>query len=180
MKQKSHFLKSDRLVIRTLEQKHLESLRTLRNDPDTSYYLTTVMPISAPAQKRWFESQSLDNTKMYLSILTTGGTFIGLVRSDEWDKVNQSIRIGIDIVPGERRKGLATEAYTVLFDYLFKQLNIHRVWLLVTDFNHPAFALYKKLGFVVEGSQRDAIYRDGAYHDYIMMSILKPEYEKTR
>lgn len=180
MKQKSHFLKSERIIIRTLEQKHLESLRTLRNDPNTSFYLTTVTPISVPAQKRWFESQSLDNTKIYLSILTTDGTFVGLVRCDEWDKINLSIRIGIDIVPSERKKGLATEAYDLLLDYLFNQLNIHRIWLLVTDFNDGAFALYKKIGFAVEGSQRDAIYRDGAYHDYIMMSILKPEYEKTR
>lgn len=180
MKPSFPFLKNRRIIITPLEETHLESLRNLRNDPETSYYLTTVMPINPVQQQAWFRALSLDSSKMYLSILLTNDTFVGLVRCDEWDKVNQSIRIGVDIVSTYRRQGLATEAYRLLFDFLFKQLNIHRIWLLVADFNKNAFALYKKLNFVIEGKQRDALYRDGTHHDYIMMSLLKTEYEKQK
>lgn len=175
MKSSFPFLKTGTIKIIPLEEKHLEPLRLLRNDPETSYYLTSVMPINPVAQQAWFHALSLDSSKMYLSILLTDNTFVGLVRCDEWDKINQSIRIGVDIVSTYRRKGLATQAYELLFDFLFHQLHIHRIWLLVADYNTNAIALYKKLGFVVEGRQRDMIYRNGSYHDYIMMSILKNE-----
>lgn len=173
------FLKNEHIHIKPLEERHLEYFRDLRNDPQTSYYLTSVIPINPVKQLQWFKGVSSDDSRMFFSIESNKGEFLGLVRSDEWDKVNRSIRIGIDIVPAQRRKGLATQAYRLILDFLFRQLNIHRVWLLVASYNEAAAALYKKLGFKQEGVQRDAIFRDNKYHDYVMMSILSSEYEKT-
>ena len=180
MKKGFPFLKSSRLVIKPLEERHLELFRSLRNDPETSYYLTSVVPINPVKQLAWFRGISLDDSRMYFAIESTNHQFLGLVRCDEWDKVNASIRIGIDIVPDQRRKGLATEAYHLILQFLFLQLNIHRVWLLVTSYNKAATPLYQKLGFVTEGKQRDAIFRDNRFHDYIMMSIVKNEYENKK
>jgi len=36
------------------------------------------------------------------------------------------------------------------------------------------------LGFVREGAQREAVYRDGAYHDLIQMAILRSEWEARK
>jgi RimJ/RimL family protein N-acetyltransferase len=179
MKHTYPFLKNDTLTIRALEERDLEQFRTLRNDPDTAYFLTSVVPIAPVKQHAWFQGVSKDDSRMYFAIETTDGTFVGLVRCDEWDKINQSVRIGVDIAPQWRRKGFATQAYTLLFDFLFRQLHIHRIWLLVLSYNTPAIALYKKLGLKEEGKQREAIFRDNTYHDYIMMSILSHEYEKS-
>ncbi len=179
MANKFPFLRSQYLVIKPLEAGHLENFRALRNDPQTSYYLTSVVPINPVKQKKWFEAVSADDSRMFFAIETHGKEFLGLIRCDEWDKINRSIRIGVDIVPSHRRRGFATQAYRILLDFLFFQLNIHRVWLLVASFNDAAIPLYKKLGFRKEGKQRDAIFRNGTYHDYIMMSMLSHEYEKT-
>jgi RimJ/RimL family protein N-acetyltransferase len=67
--------------------------------------------------------------------------------------------------------------YKMIFDLCFNQYNINRLWLFVLDYNKIAISLYKKLGFIEEGKQRKAIFRNGNYHDYIMMSLLKTEYE---
>ncbi len=171
-------LQGKKIVLKILEKRHLRQLRFLRNQPQTNYYLTSIVPISEAKQQVWFKKISLDETKMYFAIEDYHKKFLGIVRCDEWDKINRSIRVGIDIVPELRRQGIATEAYELLFKYLFRDLGIHRVWLLVADFNQPAYALYQKLGFKLEGKQREALYRDNKFHHYLMMSLLKSEYEK--
>jgi RimJ/RimL family protein N-acetyltransferase len=35
--------------------------------------------------------------------------------------------------------------------------------------------LYEKLGFVVEGCMRNHVFKQGAYHDKIWMSLFRPE-----
>ncbi|MEK2447177.1 GNAT family protein [Tetragenococcus halophilus] len=51
-----------------------------------------------------------------------------------------------------------------------------RHYLQVFSFNKRAIKLYEKMGFIHEGSQRQALYRMGKWHDIIMMSILENEY----
>ncbi|HHQ0225408.1 TPA: GNAT family N-acetyltransferase, partial [Listeria innocua] len=54
--------------------------------------------------------------------------------------------------------------------------NLHRVYLQVFSFNERAIKLYEKMGFTHDGKFREAIYRDGRWHDTVIMSILKKEY----
>lgn len=187
-------IETKRLKIVLLEEKHLELLRKMRNDPSTNHWLTDITPISEEAQKEWFKKLQLDKSKMYLAIegsssSTTSTTiygytyppsFIGILRSDEWDRVNKSIRIGIDIAKEHRGLGYGTEAFSAFIEYLFKQQNFHRIWFLVAKENKVAQGLYKKLGFKEEGKQREALFRDGKYHDYLMFSLLEKEWIKIK
>lgn len=166
------------IKILPLEERHLEPLRKLRNDPQTWRYLTSVLPIKPQSQINWFAQLSTDKTRMYFAI-EKKAKFVGILRSDEYDMVNQSIRIGADVVSKYRRQGIALKVYRLFLDYLFNQLNIHRVWLLVAEFNQPAITLYQKIGFQKEGSQRKALFRDGKWSDYLMMSLLREEYQKS-
>jgi len=172
-------IKGKNVNIKILEKRHLEKLRLMRNDPEINIFLTSVIPITEYMQEEWFKRLGLDSSKMYFSIENKRGAFMGIVRCDEWDKINQSIRIGIDIFPAYQRRGLATETYNFFVKHLFEDLGIHRVWLLVVAFNKPAIQLYKKLGFKVEGTQREAIFRNNKFNDHIMMSVLRNTYEKT-
>jgi len=51
-------------------------------------------------------------------------------------------------------------------------LGLHRISLGVYDFNPRAQASYAKLGFVLEGRLRDALFWDGEWHDELIMSVL--------
>lgn len=169
-----------KIIIKPLQKKHLEMLRILRNDPETNYFLTSIVPINEHMQEEWFKKISLDDSKMYLAIESKRKAFLGVVRCDQWDKINQSIRVGIDILPEFRRQGYATEAFKILLTFLFNELALNRIWLLVLDYNKRAMHLYKKLGFRIEGKQREAIFRNNKFNDYIMMSLLKKEYENQK
>lgn len=180
-------INTKRLSIIPLEESHLGLLRILRNDPTTNHWLTDISPISTEQQKEWFKKLSLDKTKLYLAIMVEWSPlylssmeewrFAGILRSDEWDRANRSVRIGIDITAEFRGKGYGSEAFSAFIDYLFKQQNMHRIWLLVADANKIARKLYEKLGFKEEGRQKKALFRDGKYWDYVSMSILEDQWK---
>jgi RimJ/RimL family protein N-acetyltransferase len=99
---------------------------------------------------------------------------LGLHRID-WK--NRSAVFGI--VLGEKshwNKGFGTKAARTILRFAFTELNLHRVELEVFAFNPRAQRCYEKAGFTREGTRREAIFRDGHYHDEHVMSILQEEY----
>ena len=164
------------LTLRTLEENDLERIRKLRNDPSTWTMLSDITLIDSEMQKRWFQQVRADNSKKYYVFFNKEHDFIGIVRTDEIDWINRSIRIGADVVPNLRAKGYGSKVFRLLKKYCFDYLNMHRIWLAVLDYNEIALKLYEKQGFKVEGRYRESIFRDGSYHDYIIMSILEQEY----
>jgi RimJ/RimL family protein N-acetyltransferase len=171
---------------RPVEKKDLEDIRTLRNDPTTWVHLTDPTQISPAMQERWFESIEKAKDKAYFSIFKAikefpiiyTGDFLGIARFDQLDANNRSIRVGADIVPGERGKGYGTKALNGILKYWFDHMNFHRVWLCVLETNHVARKLYENVGLKEEGIMREAVWRDGQYRDYIIMSILEEEYRR--
>lgn len=165
------------VYIRAIEEYDLSWLADCRNNPETWKYLGTFDFSNFEKQLNWWKISSLDKTKAYFILCSEDETRIGFVRMDEIDHFNKSIRVGGDIYPSFRGKGYGTKMYELLLEYCFRQLNMNRVWLFVLNFNKVAIELYSKMGLQIEGIQRKAVFRDGVYNDYIMMSILRSEYK---
>jgi RimJ/RimL family protein N-acetyltransferase len=167
------------LRIRVVERRDLEAIRALRNDPTTWMNLTDVHLITEPMQERWFARISESTTQRYFAVADDEHDFIGIVRCDEIDATNRSIRIGCDIVPNLRRRKYGSRVYDLMLKYCFDFLNMHRVWLLVMETNTVGLRLYTSKGFKEEGRLREALFRDAAYRDYLVMSILEHEYRAS-
>ncbi|MEO6062019.1 MAG: GNAT family N-acetyltransferase [Thermoflexales bacterium] len=73
-------------------------------------------------------------------------------------------------------KGYGREAVTLLLNYAFGEVDLHRVGLIVFAANERAVALYRKLGFVEEGRWRQFLRRDGVDQDVLVMGILRHEW----
>jgi RimJ/RimL family protein N-acetyltransferase len=82
--------------------------------------------------------------------------------------------------PEDRHHGYGVEAIATLLDYAFGERGLNRVGLSVFEFNEDAISAYAKLGFREEGRLRRALRRDDAFHDAILMSVLKDEWESAR
>lgn len=163
--------------MRPAEERDLERMRALRNDPATWPMLGSIDHISEEQQRAWFERLAADRTRAYF-IVHDGDDFVGTVRMDEIDRINRSVRVGADVVPEKRGRGYGTRIYALILKWCFDYWNAHRVWLCVLDVNQPGRRLYEKSGFRYEGTLREAIFRDGVYRDYLVMGILEHEYRE--
>jgi RimJ/RimL family protein N-acetyltransferase len=93
-----------------------------------------------------------------------------------WNHQNAWFYIGI----GEadyRGKGYGTDATKLVIGYAFRELGMFRVSLGVFGYNTRAIRAYEKAGFTHEGTQREALYREGKRWDLHQMGILRPEWE---
>jgi RimJ/RimL family protein N-acetyltransferase len=73
-------------------------------------------------------------------------------------------------------RGLGTEAAILVLGYACDELQLHRVDLRVIEYNHRAIRIYKKVGFTVEGGERQTVFVNGEWHDDLMMAMLDREY----
>lgn len=141
-------------------------------------FLGNIGMLSLPSQKEWLQTVNKDRSKNYYILFNEKGFKIGLVRMDEIDFINSSVRVGGDIHVRFKGKGYGQKMMGLVKKYCFDYLNMNRLWLLVLETNKVALHIYDKSGFVKEGVQRKAIFRNGKYIDYIMMSLLKSEYQE--
>jgi len=158
---------------RSVAPEDLSFIQDLRNDPSTWMQLGDPRPLKPGLQKKWLESLDSSSDRFYYIAENGTGLPVGLVRMDEYDPINRSIRVGADVAPAQRRKHYGLAIYAAIKEYGFAHLGLHRIWLLVLATNKPAIALYKAVGFSVEGTLRQAVFRSGKWVDYLSMSILE-------
>ncbi len=73
---------------------------------------------------------------------------------------------------------MAYESYCKFIPFIFEKYDLNKITLEVLSTNLVAKNLYKKLGFIWEGTKRKEIYKNGLYIDSEIMSMLREEYEK--
>ena len=164
------------LAIHTVEEGDLLFLMELRSHYDVWSNLGNIEMLTYEGQIRWLQNIRSSSTQEYYILKKhTIDRKIGMVRTDQIDFINKSIRVGGDIHPLYQGEGNGYKMICMIQKYCFDYLNIHRIWLSVLETNEKAINLYKKVGFIEEGRQRKGIYRNNKYIDYIMMSLLKEE-----
>jgi len=82
-------------------------------------------------------------------------------------------QIGMAVMDDWQGKGAGTALMQAAVDLADKWLNLTRLELDVYTDNEPAIRLYKKFGFVIEGTLVNYAYRDGQYVDTYTMARLR-------
>lgn len=78
-------------------------------------------------------------------------------------------------------KGVGTPLLAGAVDFVFLETDSHRLWLDVVSGNLRAQTVYRKIGFLQEGVLREAaLLPDGTRSDFLLMSILRPEWAARR
>jgi RimJ/RimL family protein N-acetyltransferase len=75
-----------------------------------------------------------------------------------------------------REQGYGYDALSLLLRFAFHEMNLHRVTLTVFEYNKRAIRLYEKVGFVYEGTRREALLRDDQVFDLYYYGILASEW----
>jgi len=102
------------------------------------------------------------------------GNVVGEAVLNHLDQANLSCGFRIWI-SGAINRGFGTESVRLAMGHAFA-VGLHRVELDVYDFNTRARHVYEKLGFVVEGTKRDALRFDDGWVDCHVMGLLASEW----
>lgn len=148
-------------------------------DPEI-WHLTswTSAPLSRSSVERLFEDREKSVTDDSFAVHARSlREPIGVISLMNISEANSSADLSVILGPSEERdQGYGADAIRTILDYGFGELKLHRVGLSVFDFNEPAIATYEKLGFRKEGRYREAVKRNGNFHDAVLMSVLRGEW----
>jgi RimJ/RimL family protein N-acetyltransferase len=146
-----------------------EYLRLLDSDPAMLW---------APKQmEEWFTKGEEEMVNFMIHTLADDRT-IGMVDLSGFNWIAGHCWVGIGLgEPEFWGKGYGSDAMNVILRFGFRQLNLNRVNLNVFDYNPRAIRSYEKVGFQVEGRERQWIAREGKRWDIIYMGILRRDWE---
>src|SRR5215216_1596427 len=136
-------------------------------------------PLNRSAVEKLFEDRELSPVDDSFAIhVKDEDEPVGVISLMNISDANESAELSVIVgQPDDRHRGYGSEAIELLLRYAFEELGLNRVALSAFDFNGEAIAAYEKLGFAVEGRYRQAIKRNSGFHDAILMSIVKGEWQ---
>lgn len=105
------------------------------------------------------------------------GTLLGTCALFDWRRDWQGARLDFALSHAVRGKGLMREALVAVLRHGFAAMRLHRVECQVHQLNLAPMRLLRSLGFVQEGSRREAGFWDGTRHDLLVYGLLRPEFK---
>ena len=105
------------------------------------------------------------------------GSFLGTCGLNGLDRLNRWANLGYWVRTGATRRGVATRAATLIADFGFRELGLHRVSAAIGPDNQPSIRLIERLGFQHEGRIRDHVFTNGAWRDSLLYAVLADDWK---
>jgi diamine N-acetyltransferase len=177
----------ERIRLRAVEKDDLPFFVKWLNDPEVRQGILLYNPISQTEEDGWYErmlTRPVDEHVMAIEIMMPPAEadedLWELIGSLAFDHIDWHVRAAeFGILIGEKtywNRGYGTEAVRMLAQHGFNTLNLNRIYLHVFEDNPRAIRAYEKAGFILEGRERQAEYRNGKFTDVLRMSLLKDEF----
>lgn len=153
------------------------------NDRDVTKYLggTARYAMSMAAEEAWMRtlcSQQMSYERVFFAIETKDGRHIGNTNLFNSSPEVRLAELGIMIGDKDHwSRGLGADAIRTIARFGFEEMNLHRIVLQVFSYNPRGMACYRKCGFLEEVRMRQDMWYDGAYHDTIVMGLLRSEFD---
>ena len=148
------------------------------NDPQVTEFLSLRYPNSHRTQREFLESHAQPgyNQATFSIVKKADGVLIGGCDLTSASPENRSAILGIAI--GDKScwdGGYGTDSMRVLCRFGFEHMNLHRIQLDVYAGNDRARHVYEKVGFKLEATRRQALFKYGRYQDVHVMGLLEGE-----
>ena len=174
-------LKGEYVYLRLFEPEDYQKTYVWHNDVELQK--STCGPIrivSKEIEKAWVLSKSTsNNAELYLAIcLNSTDEMIGWYSVTSIDYLNRKCHCsGIVIGDKKYRDGFEyQEAGRLVFLYLINELNMNRITGSCLKEHILSRAEMESSYWQLEGIERQAIYKNGQYHDICHYAILRDEY----
>ena len=173
-----------KINLRHIKQADMQSLmswaRTREEIIQWSGPWNFTLPLDETQLAHFFMRDVLDDDlrrMQFLAVDADSGTPVGQIGfSRIWLRTSSAHLGPVIVAPAWRDRGIASQMVSYILDIGFRQMGLHRIELVVFDFNTAAIACYEKAGFRTEGLLRDIVRVGDAYWHWKAMSILDHEF----
>jgi hypothetical protein len=173
-----------RTSLRAIEREDLVTLLEWRNRPQFRRHFREYRELSGAQQELWYKNTVLgdDRVRMFSIVDRSNGRLIGACGLCYIDWINRnadfSLYVGVDDLYID--DVYAPDAGRALLNHGFAELNLHRIWSEIYDFDHRKERLFATLGFSIDGRHRQTHWTEGRWCDSLFYSILRPEHSPIR
>ncbi|WP_298748387.1 GNAT family N-acetyltransferase [uncultured Serinicoccus sp.] len=181
-------LTGDLVELRPVTAPDVVRLHALMRDPEVGRLTGSVHDDAETTGDPWTVEQlqevyarwADDTDRVVWAVVDLGtGQVAGEAVLLDHDPDNASIGFRIWL-GGARDRGLGTEATRLAVGHAFDVLGLHRVELEVYAFNPRARRVYEKVGFVLEGTKREALRYADRWVDCHVMGMLAQDWRRRR
>ncbi|MGM3307675.1 GNAT family N-acetyltransferase [Anabaena sp. WFMT] len=103
---------------------------------------------------------------------------IGLVNFTSFVRGAASFcNVGYNLAENAQGHGYMAEALKAATEYVFQELNFHRIMANYMPHNRRSGNVLKRLGFVIEGYARDYLLINGKWEDHILTSLTNQNWK---
>jgi ribosomal-protein-alanine N-acetyltransferase len=173
-------LKTARLTLRELTMEDAPDLLGIHGDADAMKWFGSD-PITRIDQAEQlvelFASwRSAPSPGIRWGIEDSTGNLIGTCGLFKWNRSWKSCSIGFELAQAAQRKGFMREAIVAGVQWGLSHMQLNRIDALVHPDNVRSLTLLQGIGFVCEGTLRQAGFWGNSYHDLNQLSLLHSEF----
>ena len=106
------------------------------------------------------------------------GKLVGMIGLHCIDWKNKATSIGYFLSEDAQGRGIITKSIKSLTNYLFEEMDIHKIEIKCAVDNLKSISIPTRLGFAQEGIKRDGQLLYEHYEDLIIFSLLKSDWDK--
>lgn len=163
------------IEFRPVSEEDSEPLWSWLNDPETvlNGFTDPVIPQSIQRVRNrirhWMETPGRQDF-----MVRNDDKLVGLCQVYSVDFRNLSCEVGVVIgQPDFRRRGIGKAAMLFAIGIAFDQMNMHRCQASVLTGNVAGMALVRSVGMTLEGTVKEACFKNGQYHDISLFGLLR-------
>jgi RimJ/RimL family protein N-acetyltransferase len=172
------FLEGEKVYLRPVEEGDAALVYFGKNNSAVRETLFLFAPMTLDQVRQELTSWSTSKEIMLFTICSReSDEAVGQTAFVRIDYVSRAAVFYIAIYdPQYWAKGFGGEATRLMVHYAFDILNLNRIQLHVCCDNEHGVQAYRRAGFQIEGTLRQAMYHHDRYIDFYVMAILRSEY----
>ena len=171
-------LVGERLYFKPVSLDDVAEIHKFASDKNVSRFigwnLSSTMDDTLELVESMLEKEK-DDIGIYASIfLKSTKTLIGTCMIFNFDLKAKHAEVGYVLSADYWNKGYGTETISLMVDYAFEELKLHKLHARVTDVNVGSSKILEKNGFLLEGNFKDYYFVDDKYYNGLFWGkILK-------
>ena len=162
-------LKTDRLILRQLNENDVNGIYNFYSDPVALKYVPRNLfteRIEASDKIKFFDALFDDRKGICWAIsYKEKQDIIGIAGFFEIDKAANKAELGYGFLQGNWGKGVGTEIVKTLTDFGFQAIQLHKIYAYIHPDNISSIKVVEKFGYKREGLFKDHDFAQNKYFD---------------